>query len=944
FKMAEMAQPGSSEPGEYINLIQRKVQGRTFVVPKKIMSPAKLKKSEPDSSSFSSKSKNNLVILPQSNTDFQDYSSDQFSDSLNQVEEIEDTIKIEENQILRQDKVGEFLDSIKLKSAKTKESAQKTPTEKIKSEQKQKQKRKVSEPLKSLPSKEEKSGLDVGTPKQVFMLTADSDLVSPKEVTLVFGDLLRFKSSSITRAVAVTEKVVAITRNSAGEVDIRATGFGSTFVHLWSGGKRWTFNLHVISAASTRVVETHWKEADRFRFGYTADWSSYSRGTIFKNLHRQVLSFDQRLALTGPSPYGDLDASVTRSKVDDIEKVTGYTVGLTDAKIGPLEGINLRLFDFTKVFSELSFPGLTLKGVSFQTPLLDNLINYSYIWGREQQYFRSALSPTLDSQDESYIEGMRVGLFEDSPHRVYFNYARGYGEDRALFLKEKVFSLQTEHDISPLDISSEIAYDQESTAMRVNSRLRLEKLDLGLSLRNIEENFTTITSNPPNIGEIGAVSSLHWYPIRTFSLQTSLNVYRDRFLSNLSNPNALNYEWDGSFDWRLPGRSNLSSHLYYVTAPGIISPHQDFNSTITYHKSFDLDWPFLKTASYHLGYNFQKSRNSLSPTSDYRRNAVLSGIRFSILSDVSYYFNYDYSWLTEDFTGIKETPQVFETGLDIYHQFTSALSSTFRLYYRNEENAESLHSFLSGEDSLEGSLNLTYSPDEDFELFCDGRLRNVWADTDDSQSFIESDVRLGARIWWDSFFRWNPASTISGFVFQDKNSDGKKQNTEEGIEGVEIFVGPKKTITDKTGRYSVVVRAKQLSVSVNNNSIPGGYILTTASAKVLDLSRSGKYALDFGLSTQSGIYGAVFWDVNNNNLLDKEDKPVSAKLTLNSKAMSQTNDSGVYFFSGLLPGDYQLALDVSSLPVGFLPKTAFKLSVKVEEAATYKQNFPLRKK
>lgn len=792
------------------------------------------------------------------------------------------------------------------------------------------------------PKRKEESSFS-GTPRELFKLDTVSAGDFPVELKLFLGDFIRVKADSIQMVIPAQEGVVSIKRLSGSEVDIKAVKFGSVFVYVWAGGKRRDFHLQVIPAAATRRAEYEWEEAEGFSFEYNSDWSGYYRGDRLDQMERQTVSFNQWLGVRGPTPYGDFDAFVSWAKLNEAKEVTGYTVGLEEAKIGPWEGVNFRAFDFTKVFSDLSFPGLTLKGFMVESPLFRNLLSYSIIYGREKDYFLSAFSPSVSDQTDSYIEGLRLSLFPEGKNTIYFNYARGYGRDRDSFLKDKVFSLETEHHLNPLKIYSEFAYDQDRAAMQLNSQLRLERLNLSLSFRNIEEDFMTITSNPPNRGEIGAVASIDWFPSSDFSLQSSLNVYRDRFLPNPGNPQALNYEWDGFFELNLGKRSHLSSRIYYVNAPGVVSPHRDLNATSTYNKFFDLDLPFLRSVAYRLGYNYQRSRNPLSPSSNYQKKAVLSGIRLTLMPDVTYYTNITYSWLTEESSGLESQPWVVETGIDLYRQISPSLSTRARLYYRNEEKAESLHSFLAGQDSLEGSLNFTFAPDDDIELFCDGRLRNVWADASDTESFIEADVRFGAKIWWDSFFRWNPASVIKGQVFDDGNGDGLFSPSEEGLKGITVVIGPKKVVTGKDGKYKTTVRAKQVAVGVDSKSVPAGYVFTTPSKETIDISRSGAYEVNFGLSSQAGIYGAVFWDQNNNNSLDKEDKPVQARLVLEPGAETKTNDAGVYFFNELTPGKYKLRLDINSLPAGYIPTVPFQTVIQVEEAVTKTHHFPLKK-
>ena len=202
---------------------------------------------------------------------------------------------------------------------------------------------------------------------------------------------------------------------------------------------------------------------------------------------------------------------------------------------------------------------------------------------------------------------------------------------------------------------------------------------------------------------------------------------------------------------RLNPESNIATNAYYVNSPGLSAPQRSLNATTTYNKRFDFNFFGQRPIDTYIGYSYQKSVNPLSPTSDYQRDGLLSGLRLRLGGDLYYYLNHTYSLLRELSSNERSKPAVLETGVDYYHTFNPLLSTSFRLNYRDEQSATSLHSFLSGEDSLEGSLNVTYSPKKGTELFVDGRVRNVWAETAGTEKFIEGELRLGARLAWDSF-------------------------------------------------------------------------------------------------------------------------------------------------------------------------------------------------
>jgi hypothetical protein len=782
-------------------------------------------------------------------------------------------------------------------------------------------------------------------PKYTLILEDKDKNPSPPVLELSLEDYFIIKGDNLKRYLSVSPDVVLVEKPDKSTLIITAAKFGSTFLHVWDNDRRYTFNVKVILALSVSEREKNWQPAEGFTFWYNSNWDSYYKGKRMGDMERKSLLFTQDGGVKGPTPYGKFDASVSWSKSNATEEISGYTVGLEKGHVGNFKDFNLRSFDFTKPFSDLTFPGDTLHGFSFESPAFNHAFEYSVIYGREKKYFQSVLFPGVLPRQDTYVEGLRLGFFPRAKNRIYINYAHGYGDDRENFLKSKVFSLQTEHNFNPFHFYSEFASDEDTVAARLVSQVRLPKLNFKVSLRDVEKKFVNIVSRPPYVGQLGSLFEVNWFPRKYFSLSSSLDVYRDRLLFNPSRPDAFNHDWNAFANLSLPRRYNLNTSIYYSNSPGLSSPHRSLTAQTILNKTIDVDLFGVHSVTGYLGYNYQNSINPLSQISDFERSGVLTGLRFFLTPDISLYTNYNYSWLKELSQDLSDTPSVRETGLDFFHAFSPKFSSNVRVYYRDEEKADALHSFLSGEDSMEGNINFTYTPHRDTQFFLDGRVRNVWAENHGTEKFIEADIRLGARILWESFFCWAPSAKIEGCVFKDANGNGKKDAEEQGVSGVKIIVGPKKVVTDNKGKFSITVRAKKIKVYLEPSSLPQGYVPTTPVSLELDTSNGLKQEISFGISTQTGIYGMVFYDSNANGNFDKGEKPLAkAKVKLDNERTAVTDAKGVYFFGGLASGTHTVVLDVNSLPLEYVPTTPVKAKIDVSEGVTSIHNFPLRKK
>lgn len=231
------------------------------------------------------------------------------------------------------------------------------------------------------------------------------------------------------------------------------------------------------------------------------------------------------------------------------------------------------------------------------------------------------------------------------------------------------------------------------------------------------------------------------------------------------------------------------------------------------------------------------------------------------------------------------------------------------------------------------------------EIFFDGSMRNVWAERDSQDAFHEADVRFGVRSSWDTLFRWNPVAEIKGTVFKDLDGNGIRGNEEPGVPQVRLNIGKDAVTTDHQGRYAKKVRAQKVVMNVDLDTLPQGSVFSTQTAHEIDIVHGQREVINFGLTTQSNIYGVVYFDKNSDGQLDPQDVLIpKAKVTLDKTQTIYTGVDGIYRFDNILEGPHEIFIDVNSLPLEYLPTVKLEHSVDVQEGLTYTVNFPLKKK
>jgi len=781
------------------------------------------------------------------------------------------------------------------------------------------------------------------------VIELDEELWSRQPGTVLeveFGKSIILQGQQVERFLVFDEGIIDVQKKDKDSVLVTVRQRGSTLLHLWEGKGRWTFNIKGVvpdmNMTMDKPPEDHLeKHAQPFRVSYSNNWNSFYLGDSIPGLDRQNLSFSQWVGVYGDTPYGFFDASGNFFKFEDSTENTGRTVGLSNADLGPFEDFSIRGWDASKRFSNLSLPGRYFRGVLFDTYSLDHNVEYTFLKGQDRANFRQ-ISEDVSEVRKSYIEGGRITLFPESENHYSINYARGYGEERPKTLRDKVFSAEAVNKFGQLETHLEGAWDEEKFAELLLTKYEQDDLTFRVNVRDINPGFTTITSRPSGAGEVGGNIVFDYTP-EEYQLSSNLDIYRDRDLANPEHPNGVNYDFGTVFGMPLTDTVSWNNSVFYSNTPQLVSPWESFRVNTTLTKNFEA--VYERTVTTHVTASHQRSRYELTPGSEYNRTGLSAGIRFPIVKNLSFFSSYDYSWVEVLESGETNQPNVMNSGLSYFHNFGTNLTGRVSTSYRNEEDTEGTFSFLSGTDTLRHNIGFSYRPSPEIEIFMDGSLRNVWREDPESTAYNDADIRLGMRTSWDTVFRWDPSATIRGTVYKDLNRNSKQDADEPGIEEIEIQLGRKKVKTDKKGNYSSKVRATEVKLGVNFDTVPKGYSLLSYLMKDIKIEQGKTYTIDFGFITRSGIFGVFFVDENNNGKYeDGESTLARARIKMDGREVAESDFEGVYHFYDVQPGEHSLVIEVNSLPLEYLPAIKMKNTIEVQEGTTYTFHIPLKKK
>jgi hypothetical protein len=88
-----------------------------------------------------------------------------------------------------------------------------------------------------------------------------------------------------------------------------------------------------------------------------------------------------------------------------------------------------------------------------------------------------------------------------------------------------------------------------------------------------------------------------------------------------------------------------------------------------------------------------------------------------------------------------------------------------------------------------------------------------------------------------------------------------------------------------------------------------------------------RYELNFPLRAGRALTGRVFLDENNNNVFDADETPLSDIPVLFAGLSVISDKEGYYLFDNLNQGSFELSVDRSRLPAGFLPPAPVKIQM-----------------
>lgn len=187
---------------------------------------------------------------------------------------------------------------------------------------------------------------------------------------------------------------------------------------------------------------------------------------------------------------------------------------------------------------------------------------------------------------------------------------------------------------------------------------------------------------------------------------------------------------------------------------------------------------------------------------------------------------------------------------------------------------------------------------------------------------LELNQSLGLAAKKVAFFPYSnqaPKAYLSGRVFLDSNSNNILDPGEPVISDIPVRLDNTIVDTDESGKYRFEdLEPGEYILGFDEYSLPAEYTQNFKS-KLVVIKEYESIQIDLPLSMLGSISGTVFLDIDENNIFDDKDIPISlATVVLNNNLKTLTNSSGHFVFDHIKLGTVTLTVDPQSLP----PQTA----------------------
>ncbi len=778
------------------------------------------------------------------------------------------------------------------------------------------------------------------------------------------GQKILIPAANVSFHLINSPQFASVVNTRPDGLEVRGEKIGETLMLIWASGGVQSVRIKVLRPSlEAKVIEQSLRESSRvyqsrknrtFHVSYESAYSLLSEDRVLGRVSESRKLYGQRLRAWGRTPFGETRSGLFYEyrKEHQLQKSVAqprdFYYGLYESDLPLLKRYDLVGGTQYVTLSRFGFPGERINGFSLQ-PSISRWSN-----------------PQKGQTDFSWFIGhRRDGSYIDNPSGIQNRALRGNltGErvDHYFFPGVEASGgayhqwagprneLQSKHNfdgrlhfISPhAELDSEGGVDQnQHGAGQVRGVIKNRFSGLEARYYAVHNRYATITGGVENRANRGLELDSNLFPLLPLwnsdavSLRASAGWVRNHLSVNPARPKDT-IKWQrGDIRIKLPWRAASDTEVFFLDQRASSFPFTQKKFMEEISRSFALNNRLISRLrlSVFTGMDIYRDGEN-SPGFNTTRTEMGTSANLSFRGGFWAFSRFAWNYLRERDLPTPPAKVTHPAQLTLaagwshsFQRLPVNIDADIR-YVDEEDTRGKIHQPYVNEDRLEAHGGLSLTVRRDSQLYADARIASTES-TIGAPDHAEFSLVTGVRMLLDSKFYIPQKGVVEGYVFDDRNTNGLRDEGEPGIMGHEVYVeGAGRTRTDAQGHYRLKIKEGDVKVAASTK-VPEGFFYTTVNWTQLEILPKSKTRLDFGLASQFQVRGRAFVDVNHNGIFEPGDIPIpKLRIALASGQSGISAPDGFYSILRVPPGSNQIRVLLESIPEGYQTETAIEKKI-----------------
>jgi len=753
---------------------------------------------------------------------------------------------------------------------------------------------------------------------------------------------------NITQVLVIDPKKIIVIKISPQELSVTGLKVGFTFVHVWDNGEVMTLRLNIkhkgfqaVEKAEEEIKATEKGQPIRVSYIYNlAKMQSKSHNPTYEwKIQDESHQFD----LSGDMPYGNLEGSFRYLFRKTQEGLTDDT----DHAYFKMENddFSVRGGDIYPYFSDLTLPRTHLQALQFSSGEKHKHFKYDFVAGSTGYYLWGSRLSNF-GQIENQFYGLRTEIMPQEDISFF-----------ATYMGSAKHVSRAAHDLASFGgtykIGERLYFETEAavnnknrTAFMSNLKLNIDKLDFGITYRDITVDYLNLTGNASYRGRRGIYTKAKFNPYKDLSFSGTFDLYQNRLFPDPDSVDKGNKDITFSSKYVCrPTNTTFLMSLFHRDNRGQQFPVVNFGQSYEINQTLK-DVLLLGDVYGYVRYEPSRYKNFITGESNYLDKTLRLGMRIMPISGLSLSaqetLNYR-EWPVRDYSTSPRRLELSARYNSRIHELPIFLGMSIGYQIDSHVNQDKI-SIILGENRLKVGADIRYNVAPDLNCFLNLSWENIKGSTDPTLDRFQTEIYGGLRFLWDTGIFLPGWGSVKGFVFKDLNGNGVMDKGEKPIKGAGIMVDKKKlAITNKRGFYRIPrIKEGLRLITLDLNDIPESYRPTTSVNVKAAIKKMGSQEINFGVTPNTEIKGFIFNDINRNKVFDNGIDEVlrDVLVSLEDGTMAYTDFYGYFNMYNVKPGEHKITVHMDTLPDRrLLPEGPISHSINIEEGQKIETRF-----